>query len=336
MSISLVVGLAIAAGVLPATLGRWLVSCGSPRQIIVFAIGSLSCMALGFVVALGAIVDPSALPARDLPQLVGQCVGAASRLLNHPLRHWPRILAALLLVGVAARLAFAGAVIIRDLRRQARSVDALASEVGDSRRGPVLVVPSERLFAFAVGVLRRRVVVSHGLMTVLGPRQRAAVLAHERAHVRGWHTAFLLFGRSVGRAFSFIPPVRRAASQLVLGLEMAADDAAAESVGDPMVVAGALVDLAGRTTDRPNQGLGAAGGELQARVKRLTRPHAGRVANRRAAWVALPLVGALLMTLLLAFPVSARSLSGRGRDRAIHDVCHLPHSEIAVARSRSA
>jgi hypothetical protein len=130
--------------------------------------------------------------------------------------------------------------------------------------------------------------------------------------------------------------VRRAASQLVLGLEMAADDAAAKSVGDPMVVAGALVDLAERSADQPIQGLAAVGGDLQARVKRLARPRAGRVASRRVAWVALSLVGALLMTLVLAFPVSARNLTGRGRDRAIHDVCHLPHSEIAATPRASA
>lgn len=300
---------------------------GTPRQVIAFSLASLVAIATALIVGLGTVLDPSALPVRDLPTLIGRCVDAAGRILEHPLRHWPRIAAALLLVVVIVRLIWALVSTVRDARSRLKVVDAIGREVPSSDRGgmDVLVVPSDDPFAFTVGLRRRRVVVSASLFTYLEEDECVAVLAHERAHVRSAHSFLLTAGAVLSRAFPFFPPVRLCADQLLAGLEMAADAAAARAVGDPLVVARALVALAPHAP-RGRLGLGVAEAAISDRVQRLIRSGAP------PTWVPRIRVGSILFSmaslvfiLLLVLPASARVLGGDGRAIAIHAACHLPH-----------
>lgn len=325
MNAWVVLAIVLAAGALPLLAGPRLARDGSPRQLVLFSLGSLAATAVGFVVALGVFVDPGGLPARDLPELVGRCVGAAENILKHPAAHWPRIVAALLLLAVIVRLVYASIATARRAHSEVRSIMRLARFAAERPDG-VVVVEAEQPFAFAAGILRRRVVVSDALLATLDERARGAVLAHERAHTRGWHAALLLVGGSVARAFPFLPPVRKAADLLILGLETSADEAAARQVGDALVVASVLLDLAERSAGRPTLAPAATAGEISARVGRLTRETLTRRSTSRAQpALAVTLVGAMLVALLVAVPASARSLSAPDQARAIHAVCHLPH-----------
>ena len=329
MRLSFIVILVTAAWVLPLAGARVMERHGSPQQVIGFSLASLAAMGAGLIVGLGAILDPGALPVRDLPSLLGRCVDAAGRILEHPVRHWPRIIAAILLLAVIARLAWSWIASVRDARSRSRMLDAIGREApsADVAGMSLVVVPAEEPFAFTVGLRRRRVIVSTPVLSTLGEGERMAVLAHEHAHVRGWHPALLSIGTVLSRAFPFIRPLRACADQLVVGLEMAADQAAARAVGDPLIVARALLALAPHAP-KGTAGLGVAGTDIGTRVARLTSINPGTARGRRAAAWMVGSAVTLAFVLLLVLPASAQALTGDGRVLAIHAACHLPHSAI--------
>lgn len=323
MRVLFVLTVLLLVSALPLLLGPSVAKNGSGRQVVWFSLGCLAASALGLVVALGAVVAPGTLPAGELPDLVGRCVDAAGELLEHPVTHWPRIAAALLLLGVVLRLIYATLLTLRSARRETRRLAELASDVpGDH---DLLVVPVSVPFAFSIGILSRRIVASSGLLESFDPPMRQAVLAHERAHVRGWHSALLTAGRIVARAFPFLPPVRRSAESLVLGLEMSADEAAVRRVGDPLIVASALLRLTEVSAGRLDASLQAASLGIGDRVARLLGGEAIDPSSRRRTSATVALSAVLLLTLVLALPASARTLTGAQEARAFHAVCHLPH-----------
>ena len=326
MNLAVALGLAAVAGGFPSVIGRRLVRRGSPRVLIAVAVTSMASMALASVVILGMIVGSASLPTRTLPTLVERCVGAAGQLLRHPIQHWPRIIAAMLLLAIAARAVWAVVMTGRTARRQRIALLGLPSAI--TSEGQV-VIASERPFAFTAGVLlRHEVFISQGLIDRLSPAAVQAVLAHERAHAEGRHGSLHIVGVAVARAFSFLPPMRLAADQLVLGLEMAADERALTEINDPTVLATALIDVAHQTREHPVGSLAASATGLETRVRRLTQPADDRAPRQRSLFGrgAVLLSVATLLVLLAALPLSARNLTGTGRAEAAHAVCHLPHA----------
>lgn len=326
MRLVLVAALVLAGWALPLAGSRIVRRSGSPQQLIGFSLASLAAMGAGVVVGLGAILDPGALPLRDLPTLFGRCVDAAGRILEHPVRQWPRILAALLLLAVVVRLVWATVILVREARSRSKLVDAIGRQARSTNvpTMALIVVPGDEPFAFTVGLRRRRVVVSASVLTTVGEDERTAVLAHERAHARGWHPALLSIGMVLSRAFPFIRPIRTCADQLLMGLEMAADEAAARVVGDPLIVARALLALAPHAPRR-TAGLGVAATAIAARVERLAAAVEAERRPGRAASLMVGVAASIAFVLLAALPAGAQALTGDGRVVAIHAACHLPH-----------
>jgi len=97
-------------------------------------------------------------------------------------------------------------------------------------------------------------------------------------------------------------------------------------VGDPMIVARALLDLAESSATRPTHAPAATGGEISTRIRRLTRgDHTRCRTSRIRSSLAVTIAGATLVILLAALPASARTLTGPQEAQAVHAVCHLPH-----------
>ncbi|MGH3994148.1 MAG: M56 family metallopeptidase, partial [Pseudonocardiaceae bacterium] len=135
----------------------------------------------------------------------------------------------------------------------------------------VWIVPAPEPLAFASGVVRPRAVVTTGLLALLNPSEREAVLAHEAAHVRLGHPRLLVFGATVARVYGFLPPVRRAWAGLRRELEVAADDEAARQVGSaPLLSAMARIGLT-RTATSGKAAFGDAE-HLRYRLLRLQQP----------------------------------------------------------------
>ena len=140
---------------------------------------------------------------------------------------------------VVVRLVWAlGRVIISTGSRRRRHrdlVDLLGREADDGvdAAPPGLrVLAEERPLAYCVPGLREsRVVVSAGTLAMLSPDELAAVLAHERAHLRARHDLVLATFDAVHQAFPHAIRSELPAEQCRLLVEMLADDAAVRSVG---------------------------------------------------------------------------------------------------------
>jgi Zn-dependent protease with chaperone function len=157
---------------------------------------------------------------------------------------------------------------------------------------------------------RHRVVISTGALCRLGPGQMQAVLAHERAHLRGHHHLMLAVAAALACAFTAIPLLARAAAELAVLAEMAADDAATRR-HHPADLAAALVTLA--SAGSRATALTAGGPAAIARIQRLLAPppqpglpvRTARLAVGAAA-LAVPAVIACLPLVIAACDVISR------------------------------
>ncbi|MEU3499168.1 M56 family metallopeptidase [Kitasatospora cineracea] len=182
---------------------------------------------------------------------------------------------------------------------------------GGTAGGDVLVVADDRPEAFALPGLRGaggRVVVSTGMLRILGPAEREVLLAHERAHLTGRHR---LLSAVVDLAGAVHPAVRGLGPALGFQLERWADEAAAARVGDRRLAAAALARAALAAGARPDLGpdrgpvLAVGTGPVPRRVAALLGPVPQRPRGRAAragAWgLAVAVSGAAAVGLAAAY-----------------------------------
>lgn len=90
-------------------------------------------------------------------------------------------------------------------------------------RRDVALVDCDEPFSFAHGALTPRVVVSRGLVEQATHDELAAVLEHERYHVRNLDPLKVLFARALPPTFFYLPALRLFEQRYVAGRELAAD-----------------------------------------------------------------------------------------------------------------
>ena len=203
-----------------------------------------------------------------------------------PVSAWAGLLAAVALTGVAVAVAVA-------FRRRAR---ALAESFRRAGRlpadGSVVVVPGPAIEAYALPGWPGRIVISGRLLSELDDDGRAALLAHEQAHLAARHHLFGTVARLAAAANPLLLPLARAVDYTV---ERWADESAARATGDRRLVAvtiGRVALLAargpGRPADRrpgwaqfPGSSVRHDSSWSRADLGRLGRP--GAAAGRRAA-----------------------------------------------------
>jgi bla regulator protein blaR1 len=159
-------------------------------------------------------------------------------------------------------------------RRRHRVLLSLLAH-GDPKVPGALVVDSPAAAAYCVPGIRSRIVISAGTLALLDAAELAAVLAHERAHVRARHDLVLLPFSALGRAFPRSRLVRRAHATVALLVEMLADDRAlrhrpARELATALLRVGA--SGAGHAPSGALAAMPAADGETVARVTRLLAP----------------------------------------------------------------
>lgn len=109
------------------------------------------------------------------------------------------------------------------------------------RNALVRVVPSERPFAFVLGIGQPRIYLSEWLVESLTEEELKGVLAHEMAHLEGKdHYLFGLARFFRGFGF-FIPWVEKAWKSLQMERELRADSIASHLVGSQVPIASALL-----------------------------------------------------------------------------------------------
>jgi Zn-dependent protease with chaperone function len=219
-----------------------------------------------------------------------------------------------LALAVLARIIWCTAQALGQVARERRNHRRRLSLVGMPGPQPgAVIVPHHEPVAYCLPGRGSRIVLTTAAMGVLDEHQLRAVVAHERAHLRGRHHLLVTVAGALSGAFPCVLAFRIACEQVARLAELAADDAAS-AAAHRLAAAGALLNL-GATT--PAAALGAAGNADAARVRRLIDGPAA-ISRRRTVSVAFTAAAAVLVPLLLlAGPaVSARAMSYCQHDRA--------------------
>ncbi len=249
------------------------------------AVAILLWQALGLswgLAAVGALAGLGAVPAR-WGVAGGALTGAAHALRDAALGFSLAWLVAIvrlaflaaggaLLVLLCWVLLAASAAVLLARRRHRMLLSLLAH--GDPKVPGALVVDSPAAAAYCVPGLRSQIVISAGTLDLLDSAELAAVLAHERAHLRARHDLVLLPFSALGRAFPRSAIVRQAHRAVALLVEMLADDRALRHrPARELATALLRVGVSGGTP-APCGALAAAApdGETAARVARLLAP----------------------------------------------------------------
>ena len=330
MRVALAAGVLGAFALLPYLLRTSLLARGSPMVLAWFGVTSLFGIAAGFFALLAAMVSPGPLPLVDLPRAVEVCIAATGRLLSHPLKHWTSVLAAVLLLAAAVRVVASAVLMTRDLKRARPPRGRLPGEEDALRKhfgmvpSSVRLLPHDGPIAFTTGLLGPVTVVSDGLMRALDRDERSAVLAHERAHASGRHTALLWAARVIARAFGAVPGVRVSVELMVTALEVRADEEATRAVGDPLIVARALATTARLSLEQPAAVVGLGDGEIGYRIRHLTSGRQPRI-QRGLVVVLVFLTLGMVLAQGVAWSAGRRALTRERLALALHDTCHPPH-----------
>lgn len=162
------------------------------------------------------------------------------------------------------------------------------------------LISDRRTVAYCVPGFRPRIVLSEGTLRLLGPGEIAAVIEHERGHVHERHGLVMLPMLGLKNLFRWIPYARVAPQEIATLLEMSADDYSARR-SDPLILAGALVDMAASGC-APRCALSAAGSDVALRVSRLLS--SSRNSKKTAVTCGL-LAGAVLVLPLAVMALSA-------------------------------
>jgi len=194
------------------------------------------------------------------------------------------LLSALLMLGLTLLPALRG----HEHRRLSRNL-GLCSRFDGAL--DAIIVPSDRPFAFCLGLFVRRIYVSQALIDSLTEAELEIVLDHERNHARRAHSAVLLFFGALSSAF----PTRirsELTGALRLVLEHQSDRFAAIRCGDHLAVADLLIKLRRLQIDSsahghprtPELALSIEGGALHKRIAWMIDPAAA--CERRVATLA--------------------------------------------------
>jgi bla regulator protein blaR1 len=293
---------AVAIGCIPAASA--LATASWPRRSPVAAI--LLWQALGLGWGLAAVGTLIGFAVSGNGAAVG--TGALQRLstlmtANQPLAGIGLVQLACLSAGIMLLavlcwiLVAATAAVLRARQRQRELLSLLAH--GDPKVPGALVVDHPAAAAYCLPGFRPEIVISAGVLDLLDARELAAVLAHERAHLRERHDLVLLPFLALLRAFSWAGITSRAYRAVGLLLEMHADDRVLRQVPARELATALLRVGAAGGGSVPAGALAVAGEpaecEVAARVIRLLRPSPGLngvattlVLAMSAALVAIP------------------------------------------------
>jgi len=248
-------------------LRRLTASGGCPRLgVLAWQLASWSVL-VSFSAGALLIALPSTVPMDGLAHLLRVCWTALHRMASGspsgPLQLLAVVLAAAVPLRYLTCLLTAGARMRAKRRVHGEALQVVARH--DERLG-AYVLPSEAPLAYCLPGHRSRIVVTRGALAELTGSQLAAVIAHERGHVRGRHHLALWAAGALATSFPRVPLFVAADSGIRRLLELCADDCAVRSHGrEPL--AQALAAMAGAAI--PDVALGATGAATEVRIDRL-------------------------------------------------------------------
>jgi len=213
---------------------------------------------------------------------------------------------------LAAGLTWLATRIVRVTRHQVRMADshaALLRIVGelDPDAPDVLRLGEDEPIAFSLRGTTGLIVVTAGVFQ-LGDSATAAVLAHERAHLRWRHHTLTLWIRVLGDSLSFAPLFRHAPPAVAELIELCADGEAARECGDD-AVRSALLEV--RMRGAPAGGLAMADRAVDRRLLRLARRRDGRSSRTKRVGMRL-VAGSLAVSIPIHLTVTLLQIAAIG------------------------
>ncbi len=301
--------LLLTAGASALARARW--PEGAPRLAIA-AWFALTGSAVASVLAGGlALMVPTVRVSADLAGLLAACVMALRSQYAHPGGAALTGAGAVLALAVLARITWctARALAQAGQARRRHRLRLLLVGTADSQLGAV-VVRHHQPVAYCLPGHGSRIVLTTGAIDALDEGQLRAVLAHERAHLRGRHHLLVTLAGALNAAFPRVPAFRIACQQVTRLAELSADDAAS-AAAHRLSVAGALLSLGAGV---PAAALGATGTADAARVRRLIDGPAS-ISRIRAVSIAFTAAAVALVPLLV---LAGPAASARGMNYCPH------------------
>lgn len=214
--------------------------------------------------------------------------------------------AGLLLLGVLCWILIAASASVLRARQRQRELLSLLAH-GDPKVPGALVVDHPAAAAYCLPGLRPEIVISAGVLDLLDADELAAVLAHERAHLRERHDLVLLPFLALLRAFRWAGITTRAYRAVGLLLEMHADDRVLRQLPARELATALLRVGAAGGGGVPTGALAVASGqeecEVAARVIRLLRPPPGLSSAAISLVLAVCAVLVVVPAMLLVLPL---------------------------------
>lgn len=257
-------------------------------------------------------VDTSPVTASDRSAAAAAPVAPRTRLTSWLEPRLPMLMA-IWIAGVLVMAAHlvAGWLRVTRIRRGATPLDpgrwpsrvlAMARQFRVTRRVRLLVTHAVDVPA-VVGYIRPAILVPASALAGLSPDHLEAILLHELAHVRRADYLVNVVQCVVEVLLFYHPAVWWLSSQVRREREHCCDDIAASLCADQVTYARALTSLEELRIPMPRLAVGADGGDLLARIRRLIEPE--RVSNSRLSGGLVMGVVFTLVLLVLNVPITS-------------------------------
>ncbi|HEV2242024.1 MAG TPA: M48 family metalloprotease [Streptosporangiaceae bacterium] len=220
----------------------------------------------------------------------------------------------------ALALASAAVAVVVIFRNRARGLAESYRRAAGLPSERIVVVPGPAIEAYALPGRPGRIVVSGRLLDRLDTGRRAALIAHEQAHLAGRHHLFASVARLAAAANPMLLPVARSVEYTV---ERWADEHAAAVTGDRRLVAETIGQVALLATPGRRRAPAAAMGIVGQLTQRVSVAWAGPVPRRVAALLACPPRRRTVLVAASAAVVLLASVSALEAARDLHALLEL-------------
>lgn len=233
IALVLILGALLVAWTAPRLLEYQMQAGADPQTLLTAWIALVGGTLLSLAAAAGLILLPGHGPARQAVALMHHCWSAVSHGSIPRIDEVAGLVAVALVVTAAARC---GTGLLRHARQQRKlhhtHLNLLRILSGDAATpASTLWLDLPHPMAYSVAGRPSLIVASEGLRRHLPEGAVAAVLEHERAHLRGHHHLMVALAEGLGAAVPWLPLMRRSPHLVRSLIEVSADSVAARSHG---------------------------------------------------------------------------------------------------------
>lgn len=283
LALALLVGVVAVASSGPGVLDRMVRRKVDPRAVLVTWIVLVGASFMTMIATLAVTLIPTHGPTPALVQLIHRC-WTAVRLGAVPRLHEMAALALFVVVFLTAAQVGRGLLRYGRHKRQLHHKHLqLLKITATSEQGPftTMWLPHPAPLAYGVAGSPAFVVATEGVRDELGEVNAAAVLEHERAHLRGRHHLLVGFAEALAKSVPWLPLTRRSPDLVRTAIELAADLEAARKHGSNAVQSAlrTMSNPGGPTT--PQHALGMADSGVALRLEHLDRLSENTTAVKR-------------------------------------------------------